>query len=250
MERVTDGQCIGNAPPRPAARTVCSPEWALNPSLPYWIVRGVENHNGKLRVLIADDHPVMRDGLHAAIDSAADMTVVGEAADGAQSVARFRQLQPDVALLDLQMPEMDGLQAIAAIRAEYPDARLVILTTYPGDARVRQALALGATAYLLKSSTRDDILQAIRSAAIGRRTIVGELASEVASHAVADMLTAKELSALRLVATGHGNKRIAEMLCISEDTVKARLKSIMAKLGASDRTHAVTIAIRRGFLDS
>jgi DNA-binding NarL/FixJ family response regulator len=145
---------------------------------------------------------------------------------------------------------MDGLQAIAAIRAEYPDARLVILTTYPGDARVRQALALGATAYLLKTSTRDDILQAIRSAAIGRRTIVGELASEVASHAVADMLTAKELSALRLVATGHGNKRIAEMLCISEDTVKARLKSIMAKLGASDRTHAVTIAIRRGFLDS
>lgn len=210
----------------------------------------MEDQTSMLRVLIADDHPVMRDGLRVAIDSAADMTVVGEAVDGLQSVARYRELQPDVALLDLQMPQMDGLQATAVIRGEFPSARVVILTTYPGDARVKQALASGATAYLLKTSSRDDILQAIRSAAIGRRMIVGELASEVASHAMADMLTAKELSALRLVATGHSNKRIAEMLSISEDTVKARLKSIAAKLDASDRTHAVTIAIRRGFLDT
>ena len=203
-----------------------------------------------LRVLIADDHPVMRDGLRVAVDSAPDMTVIGEAVDGEEAIAAFRTHRPDVALLDLQMPRMDGLQAIAAIRQVFPDARIVILTTYPGDARVKQALALGAMAYLLKTSTRDDILQAIRGAALGRRVVVGEIAREVASHVDADMLTAKELAVLRLVATGHGNRRIAEMLCVSEDTVKARLKNITAKLGASDRTHAVTIAIRRGFLDS
>lgn len=210
----------------------------------------MNSHSRTLSVFIADDHPVMRDGLRAAIESAPDMTVVGEASDGLESVEGFRAHRPDVALLDLQMPRMDGLQAIAEIRREFPDARLVILTTYPGDARVKQALALGAMAYLLKTSTRDDILQAIRGAALGRRVVVGEIAREVASHVDADMLTAKELAVLRLVATGHGNRRIAEMLCVSEDTVKARLKNITAKLGASDRTHAVTIAIRRGFLDS
>lgn len=209
------------------------------------------NHNTPaLRVLIADDHPVMRDGLRAAIDSAPDMSVVGEAVDGRDAIEGFRAHRPDVALLDLQMPRMDGLQAIAAIREEFPDARLVILTTYPGDARVKQALVLGAMAYLLKTSNRDDILQAIRGAALGRRVVVGEIAREVASHVDADMLTAKELAVLRLVATGQGNRRIAQVLCVSEDTVKARLKNIAAKLGASDRTHAVTIAIRRGFLDA
>ena len=192
----------------------------------------------------------MRDGLRAAIDSAPDMSVVGEAVDGRDAIEGFRAHRPDVALLDLQMPRMDGLQAIAAIREEFPDARLVILTTYPGDARVKQALVLGAMAYLLKTSTRDDILPAIRGAALGRRVVVGEIAREVASHVDADMLTAKELAVLRLVATGQGNRRIAQVLCVSEDTVKARLKNIAAKLGASDRTHAVTIAIRRGFLDA
>lgn len=210
----------------------------------------MNSHNRTLRILIADDHPVMRDGLRAAIESAPDMQVAGEAGDGVESIECFREQRPDVAVLDLQMPRMDGLQAIAAIRGEFPDARIVILTTYPGDARVKQALTLGAMAYLLKSSTRDDILQAIRGAALGRRVVVGEIAREVASHVDADMLTAKELAVLRLVATGHGNRRIAELLCVSEDTVKARLKNITAKLGAADRTHAVTIALRRGFLDS
>lgn len=203
-----------------------------------------------LRVLVVDDHPVMRDGLRAAIGTASDMIVVGEAGDGLECVECFRALQPDVALIDLQMPQMDGLQAIVAIRAEFPEARLVILTTYPGDARVKQALSSGATSYLLKTSTSEDILQAIRSAAIGRRVIANEAAIDIAAHAGADMLTSKELSVLRLVATGHSNRRIAELLNVSEDTVKARLKNITAKLGASDRTHAVTLALRRGFLDN
>ncbi|MCQ4163822.1 response regulator transcription factor [Tahibacter harae] len=210
----------------------------------------MDGENETIRVLVADDHPVMRDGLRAAIESAADLAVVGEAVDGAEALARFRELLPDVILLDLQMPQMDGLQAIAAIRGEFPAARIVVLTTYPGDVRAKQALALGATAYLLKTSTRAEILGALRAAAAGRRVIASEVASEVASHAASEMLTPRELSVLGLVASGHSNKRIGELLCISEDTVKARLKNVLAKLGASDRTHAVTIALRRGFLAS
>jgi len=209
----------------------------------------MNNPAKRLRVLIADDHPVMRDGLRAAIESAGDMDVVGEAGDGAQALTRFRELEPDVTLLDIQMPQVDGLQAIAAIRAEFASARIVVLTTYPGDARAKRALALGAIAYLLKSSTRDEILDAIRRAASGRRAMTAEVASDVALHACSEMLTPRELAVLALVATGHSNKEIAERLSVSDDTVKARLQNVMAKLGASDRTHAVTLATRRGFLD-
>lgn len=203
----------------------------------------------RIRVLVADDHPVMRDGLRAAIESAGDMEVVGEAGDGGEALAKFQECEPDVTLLDLQMPRVDGLQAIAAIRADHASARIVVLTTYPGDARAKRALALGATAYLLKSSTRDEILDAIRRAAAGRRAMTAEVASDVALHACSEMLTPRELAVLRLVATGHSNKEIAEQLSVSDDTIKARLQNAMAKLGASDRTHAVTLAMRRGFLD-
>lgn len=209
----------------------------------------MNNPAKRIRVLIADDHPVMRDGLRAAIESAGDMDVVGEAGDGAQALTRFREVEPDVTLLDIQMPHVDGLQAIAAIRAEFTSARIVVLTTYPGDARAKRALTLGATAYLLKSSTREEILDAIRRAAGGRRAMTAEVASDVALHALSEMLTQRELAVLALVATGHSNKEIAERLNVSDDTVKARLQNVMAKLGASDRTHAVTLAMRRGFLD-
>jgi DNA-binding NarL/FixJ family response regulator len=190
-----------------------------------------------IRVLIADDHPVMRDGIAAAIES-------GEA------IVRYRELRPDIALIDLQMPGVDGLQAIAAIGGEFPEARIIVLTSYPGDARVKRALTFGASAYLLKTATREEILAAIRSVMNGRRVVASEVAGEIASHAWSEMLSDRELSVLRLVATGHTNKRIADVLCISEDTVKARLKNIMTKLGAMDRTHAVTIARNRGFFDA
>jgi DNA-binding NarL/FixJ family response regulator len=200
-------------------------------------------------VLIADDHPVMRGGLRAAIDQEPDMEVVAEGADGAEAISLFRELLPDVTLLDLQMPNVDGLEAIATIRREFPAAVIVVLTTYPGDARVSRAITLGATSYLLKTACRDEILAAVRGAAHGKHVVAAEVAQEVAVHRGYETLTERELDVLRLVADGKGNRSIALALSVSEDTIKSRLKSIMAKLDAEDRTHAVTIAVRRGFID-
>lgn len=206
--------------------------------------------DGVIRVLVTDDHPVMRDGLCAAIAQESDMEVVGEAGDGAEAIERYRALQPDVTLIDLQMPNVDGLEAIKAIRAEFPRAVMVVLTTFPGDARVTRAMKLGAMSYLLKSACREEILQAVRIAAAGRHVVAAEAAQNIANHLGSESLTLRELSVLRLVAEGKSNRAIAEALCVSEDTVKARMKSILAKLDAEDRTHAVTIAMRRGFIDS
>jgi DNA-binding NarL/FixJ family response regulator len=209
------------------------------------------NHSEEhIRILIVDDHPVMRGGLRAVVDQEDDLQVVGEAGDGAEAIEQFRRLLPDVTLLDLQMPRVDGLQAITTIRHEYPDACIVVLTTYPGDARVTRAMTLGATSYLLKTSCREEILRAIRSAMHGHHVVAAEVAQEMDSHRGSEGLTIRELSVLRLVAEGKSNRAIGEALYISEDTVKARMKSLMAKLEASDRTHAVTIALRRGFIDS
>jgi DNA-binding NarL/FixJ family response regulator len=204
----------------------------------------------KIRVLITDDHPIMRRGLRAAISQEADMELVGEGADGAEAISLYRSLQPTVALLDLQMPHVDGLEAIAAIRGEFPTAILIVLTSYPGDARVMRALTLGATSYLLKSATLEEIIKAIRASVAGRHVVASEVAHEIARHAGSDNLTSRETSVLRLAAAGQSNKAIAEALFVSEDTVKSRMRSIMAKLGALDRTHAVMIAVQRGFLDS
>jgi DNA-binding NarL/FixJ family response regulator len=205
--------------------------------------------NNMIRVLIVDDHPVMRDGLRAAIEREADMEVVAEASDGAQAVALFRSLLPDVTLLDLQMPVMDGLQALTVIRREHPTAAIVVLTTYPGDARITKALATGAMSYLLKTAGRESIIKATRQAMLGKHTVSDEVASDIASHTGSETLTLRELNVLRLVAAGSSNRDIARELQLSEETIKARMKSILAKLQANDRTHAVTIAVRRGFIE-
>lgn len=202
-----------------------------------------------IRVLIVDDHPMMRDGLRSTIELENDMRVIGEAVDGAQAIEMYTALRPDVTLLDLQMPNVDGLQALTAIRKSQPNASVVVFTIYPGDARVTQALTLGATSYLLKSASSEEIIGAIREAASGRQVIASEISSELATYHGSAVLTVRELSVLRLAKEGMSNRLIAESLFIAEDTVKSHMKSILAKLGASDRTHAVTIAERRGFID-
>lgn len=201
-------------------------------------------------ILVVDDHPVMRDGLRAVIEQEPDMEVVGEASDGGEAIEQFQRLLPDVILIDLQMPDVDGLQAITTIRKGFPDATIIVLTTFPGDARVVRAFTLGATSYLLKTARRDEIIKAIRGALAGRNTVAPEVAQEIASHTGHEALTEREIDVLKLVAEGHSNRDIADALFISEDTVKARMKSIMGKLDAEDRTHAVMIAIRRGFMDA
>lgn len=204
---------------------------------------------GPIRVLIVDDHPILREGVVAMIENAPDIDVAGEASHGAQAVERFRELRPDVTLMDLQMPGLDGIEATRAIRAEFQDARIVVLTTYLGDAQAVRALKAGARGYLLKSSLRTQVLDAIRNVHTGRRYIDQEVAQQVALHVTDEDLTARETAILKLVAIGQANKQVAWALGVSEETVKAHLKTIFAKLDVADRTHAVTVAIRRGIID-
>ncbi len=202
-----------------------------------------------IRVLIVDDHPLLREGIAAVIRGEPDIVLVAEASSGREAVELFRTCRPDVTLMDLQMPEMDGVAATIAIRAEWPLARIVMLTTYGGDAQAMRALKAGACGYLLKSMIRKDLLEAIRSVHEGRRRIRHEVAAELAAHIGDDALTPRELEVLKHVAAGRSNRRIAIELAVSEDTVKAHMKNIMSKLGADDRTHAVTIALKRGIID-
>jgi DNA-binding NarL/FixJ family response regulator len=206
------------------------------------------NDDRKIRVFTVDDHPLVRNGIAGLVGDQTDMVLVGEASNGRAAIQQFRTLKPDVTLMDLQMPELNGIDAIIAIRGEFPHARVIVLTTYTGDVQVVRAFKAGAQGYLLKNLLHKELLDAIRSVHAGKRILTPELSVEVASHAVDDSLTPAEVSVLRLIADGNANKQIADQLSISEETVKSRVKNILSKLDANDRTHAVTIALKRGII--
>lgn len=205
--------------------------------------------NKTIRVLMVDDHPLLREGIAAVIEGQPDLEVVGEATNGREAVELFRTCQPDVVLMDLQMPVMGGIEAISAIRSEFPKARIVVLTTYKGDTQALRAFKAGASGYLLKSMLRKDLLDTIRSVHAGHRRIPPEIANEIAEHHTDDALSQREIEVLQRVAAGGANKIIAGELNISEETVKAHMRSILAKLSANDRTHAVMIALKRGIIE-
>lgn len=201
-----------------------------------------------IRILVVDDHPIMREGIVSAIEGESDMVLAATACNGSEAIAAFRQHRPDVTLMDLQMPKTSGLDAIKTIRAEFPEARIVVLTTYQHDAQAIAALRAGAAGYLLKNMLRKELIEAIRAVHAGRRRISAEIAAEIAEHATDSALSEREIEVLRCVSSGSANKTIAAQLGITEETVKAHMKSILAKLDAQDRTHAVAIAIKRGIL--
>ena len=201
-----------------------------------------------IKVLSVDDHPILREGIAAIIDNRDDIVLVGEAGNGCEAIECFRKFHPDVTLMDIVMPEMNGIDATIAIRKEFPSARIVVLTTYKGDVQAAQALDAGACGYLLKSTLRKDLVDTIRRVHAGQRRIPPELAIAMAEHHCSDNLTERELEVLQQVAAGNANKNVAAHLSISEDTVKGHVKAILVKLGANDRTHAVTIALKRGII--
>lgn len=201
------------------------------------------------RVLVVDDHALIRDGVAVLIGSQTDMRLVGEASNGREAIDQFRTHRPDVTLMDLQMPEMNGIDALVAIRSEFPEARIIMLTTYAGDALCKRAMTAGAQAYILKGSVRKDLVDTIRAVCAGKKFIHAEVAAELATHATDDALSHREIEVLSLIAAGNSNKLIADRLAISEDTVKAHVKSILSKLGVNDRTHAVTLGLKRGIIE-
>lgn len=203
----------------------------------------------QIRILAVDDHPVLRQGIAGLIAYERDMTLVAEAANGREAIQQFRTHRPDITLMDLQMPEMNGLDAMIAIRGEFPDARIIVLTTYTGDVQARRALQAGARAYLLKNSLHKELLDTIRAVHAGRKNLSPEVSFELAEHAAEDTLSPLEVRVLRLIADGNSNKEIAALLSVTEDSVKGQVRNILAKLGANDRTHAVTIAVKRGIID-
>ena len=201
-----------------------------------------------IRILVVDDHPLLRDGIAALIEGQIDMELVGQAASGRDGIEQYRTHTPDITLMDLQMPDKNGIDAITAIRQTSPDARIIVLTTYSGDVQVTSALEAGARAYLLKNLLHKELLDTIRAVHAGRKTVSPSLAMELAEHAGDDSLTLREVDVLRLIAAGHANKEIAAQLRISEETVKSRVKNILSKLRANDRTHAAMIGVKRGIM--
>jgi DNA-binding NarL/FixJ family response regulator len=202
-----------------------------------------------IRIALADDHSLLRQGIAALLADQPDMKLVVEAGTGLEAIEKFRTHRPDLMLMDLQMPGMNGIDAMIAIRGEFPDARFIVLTTYAGDVQIVRALKAGARAYLLKSLLHRELLDTIRAVHAGQRRIPPEVAAELALHAGDDALTAREIEVLRLIAEGSANKIVADRLSITEETVKAHVKNILSKLDANDRTHAVTIALKRGIIE-
>ncbi len=210
---------------------------------------GTGGEKKTIRILCVDDHLLISEGIAAVLEGQQDMELVGSASNGREALDAFRRLRPDVTLMDLRMPDMDGIRAITLLREEFPDARIIVLTIYPGDVQALGALKAGALGYLFKSGLGTELLEAIRTVKGGKRYLPPEVAAELGRHAADDALTSREVEVLRRVAAGQSNKRIARELDISESTVKAHIRSILPKLEASDRTHAVTIALKRGFFD-
>jgi DNA-binding NarL/FixJ family response regulator len=205
-------------------------------------------NSNSISVLTVDDHALLRDGIMALVNRQKDMKVVAEASSGREAIERFREHRPDITLMDLRMPDMDGIEAMTEIIRHFPEARIIVLTTYTGDALIVRALKAGAQGYLLKGHLRKELLDTIRSVNAGRKAIAPEIASQVAVHAADSSLTVREIDVLQLVAEGNANKVVADRLTITEDTVKAHVRNILSKLGANDRTHAVTIALKRGII--
>ena len=209
----------------------------------------IGNRSSPIRILVVDDHELFRTGVASLLETETDMQLVAEAADGHEAVEEFRKHGPDVTLMDLQMPRMNGVDAIRAIRSEFPDARIIVLTTYTGDAQVVRALRAGARGYLTKELVGEKLFESIRAVHAGQRRMPPDVAAQIAEHATDDSLTAREIDVLRLIAAGNANRKIAAQLSVMEDTIKGHVKNILSKLGANDRTHAVTIALKRGIIE-
>lgn len=203
----------------------------------------------QIRIMTVDDHPVLRQGIAALIADQPDLTLVAEATNGREAIHQFRAHRPDVTLMDLQMPEMNGLDAMIAIRGEFADARIIVLTTYAGDVQARRALQAGARGYLLKNSLHKELLDTIRAVHAGRKNLSPEVSFDLAEHAAEDALSPLEVRVLRLIAEGNSNKQIAARLSVTEDSVKGHVRNILSKLGANDRTHAAMIGIKRGIIE-
>lgn len=202
-----------------------------------------------IRILAVDDHALLREGIASLVAGQTDMTLVGQASNGREAIQQFRAHEPDVTLMDLQMPEMNGLDAIMAIRGEFPEARIIVLTTYAGDVQVLRALKAGAHGYLLKNTLHKELLETIRAVHTGKKFLSAEASFQLAEHATDDALTPAEIRVLRLIAEGNANKEIATQLAISEETVKGQVRNILSKLGANDRTHAAMIGLKRGIIE-
>jgi len=209
----------------------------------------MSHEHTRIRVLAVDDHPLLREGIGGLIADESDMTLVAEAANGREAIEQFRVHRPDVTLMDLMMPEMNGVDATLAIRAEFPDARIIVLTTYPGDVQAARALNAGASGYLLKNSLRTELMATIRAVHAGRKVLSPDITVAVAKHAAHDALSPSEIRVLGLIAGGLSNREIAAKLAVTEEAVKGQVKSILAKLGANDRTHAAVIGLRNGIIE-
>jgi DNA-binding NarL/FixJ family response regulator len=207
------------------------------------------NSPDQIRILVVDDHPLLREGIVSLVEKQADMLIVAEASNGEEALQLFERHNPDITLMDFRLPGMDGVEAMTAIVSKHPEARIIMLTSLSGDTQIARALKAGARGYLLKDLLRKELIEAIRTVQAGRKRIPPEIAAQIAEHASDTMLTRREVEVLQLIAAGNPNKLVADKLSVTEDTIKMHVKSILSKLGANDRTHAVTIAVKRGIIE-